>query len=63
VVDSLTSDSAIPGLVDGDADEVAGAVERNGPVVLLRAPLSGEPHTWARPLSLLDPALLIELGD
>ncbi len=54
---ALDADSTIPDLVDGDA---AAAVERDGSVVALRAPMAGEPSEWRRPLVVLDAALLVD---
>ena len=56
---ALTSDSIIPGLIDGDA---ADAVEREGSVVVLRAPLAGEPSDWRQPLVVLDAALGVDVA-
>ena len=53
---ALTSDSIIPDLIEGDA---AAAVERDGSVVVLRAPMAGEPSDWRQPLVVLDAALQV----
>jgi hypothetical protein len=57
VRDALTSTSALTHMIDEDAVDVTDALERNGSIVILRAPLVGEPHTWARLSYQVDPVL------
>jgi len=60
VRDALDSDSGIPELIEGDAGDL---LERDGAVLVLRAPLAGEPADWTRPMTVLDEALIIDLAD
>ena len=60
VRDALDTDSGIPDLIEGDAGD---ALERDGAVLVLRAPLAGEPADWTRPMTVLDAALIIDLAD
>lgn len=60
VRDVLDSDSIIPDLIEGDAGD---ALERDGAVLMLRAPLAGGPADWTTPMTVLDEALVIDLDD
>lgn len=60
VRDALASPrSTLDRLVDGDPTE---ALRRDGSVVTLRAPLTGEPTEWTEALWMFDPELSLRVG-
>lgn len=60
VRDALASGSGIPDLVAGDA---AGALERDGAILTLRAPLAADTSDWRLPFVRFDAALFPAFGD